>query len=249
VFDYRFTLRGFPVFVCDPRSGRSGRARMLDPGQFDDLKRWLQDLQKDQNVSDRPKFVVSPSVVVPFLRPVHEDPARAEIGRAVYPTRSDGWDGFPDQLVDLFAFIASEKINNVVFLCGDSHLSMRSEISFTDAHGNALPISAWCVMASPMYAPYPFANGTPGEYLDDNHQSPLKLRGAGWMRYKVTQGAAHNSFAHVTARETGGKWEVSAQFHSPGAPAVPPGKEHKCPPVIEDDAVDAGIRHPLRSAA
>jgi choline dehydrogenase-like flavoprotein len=249
VFDYRFTLRGFPVFVCDPRSGRSGRARMLDPGQFDDLKRWLQDLQKDQNVSDRPKFVVSPSVVVPFLRPVHEDPARAEIGRAVYPTRSDGWDGFPDQLVDLFAFIASEKINNVVFLCGDSHLSMRSEISFTDAHGNALPISAWCVMASPMYAPYPFANGTPGEYLDDNHQSPLKLRGAGWMRYKVTQGAAHNSFAHVTARETGGKWEVSAQFHSPGAPAVPPGKEQKCPPVIEDDAVDAGIRHPLRSAA
>lgn len=70
-------------------------------------------------------------------------------------------EGFPRQLAELFAFIAVQSIRNAVFLCGDPHLSMTSRIWLPGAR-----IEARCVVASALYAPFPFANRKPVEFLD-----------------------------------------------------------------------------------
>src|SRR5262249_50156986 len=119
IFWHDFDLHGFPVFVLDDRTGRSAdRTQMLDPDQFDTLVTWLRSSQEKHPL--RPKLVVSSSVVVPFLK----NSQRAR--------RSDSWDGYVDQLTQLFREIADNKVHNVVFLCGDSHLSNCSEIEVLD---------------------------------------------------------------------------------------------------------------------
>jgi cholesterol oxidase len=216
-FWYDFELRGFSVFVCDTRSGRNGRKGILDDKQFAALTGWLREKQYGvpNDRAARPKFVVSPSVVVPFLKPLRPD------GIAQCPTRSDSWDGFPDQLVDLFAFIAREQISNVVFLCGDSHLSMHTEISFENNEG-PLPLRAWCIMASAMYAPYPFVNSSIHDFELD---AKLQLPGAGVMHYRVNVKTATglNGFTRVTARQAPivGGWEIDSRVVPAHAEVLP----------------------------
>jgi hypothetical protein len=171
IFYYDFDLRGFPVFVCDTRSGRSGRC-LLDERQYETLESWLETAQAQYK--DKPKFVVSPSVVVPFLK---------ETERPCYAGRSDGWDGFREQLARLFGFICDRDIRNVVFLCGDSHLSNCSEIEISE--GRRPVAKAYCIVASPMYAPYPFANAKREEFLENNCGTPFDLGNNRIMRYRV----------------------------------------------------------------
>jgi len=196
---YDFAVQGFPFFVCDTRSGRSGRARILDERQFQVLKGWLKNAQAASG--DTPKLVVSPSVVVPFLKTT---------AQPAYVARSDGWDGFPAQLAELFAFVFLERVENVVFLCGDPHLSMRSEIWFEDEKGQTGP-KAFCIVGSPMYAPYPFANAKLEEYQTDGR--PLALPGAAAVMWcRVTETAARNNFALVTVKREGRSWTVESRF-------------------------------------
>jgi len=173
---YHFRLHGFPFFVCDARTGRQGRRFMLHERQFERLIAWL----KSMSPSDtRPKFIVSSSVVVPFLADVHRG------------LRSDGWDGFGTQLRELLALIAVREIQNVVFLCGDSHLSNCSVMEFS--HAGRIVANAYCVVASPMYGPYPFANATRADFLenncaaagDDEWRKPFALRENRTMRYRT----------------------------------------------------------------
>jgi cholesterol oxidase len=183
VFYYDFELAGFPVFVCDTRTGRVGRRRILGNKQFKALTEWLADHR------DQPKFVVSPSVVVPYL----SDPERAQ--------HSDGWDGCESQLRGLFSWIAVKGIQDVVFLCGDSHLCNCSEIKITDRSG--VVAKAYCIVASPMYAPYPFANAQREEFLPDNENDPLMLANNHEMRYQVKSWVECDSFSVVTADAKG----------------------------------------------
>jgi hypothetical protein len=162
-----------------------GRNRILGNKQFTELTEWFVQHR------DAPKFVVSPSVVVPYL----SDPERAE--------RSDGWDGYVSQLTKLFSFIATRRIQNVVFLCGDPHLSNCSEIEITGRSG--LVAKAYCVVASPMYAPYPFANAQGEEFLCCNYANPLFLDGNHEMRYRIVPESwvDYDSFSVVTADAKG----------------------------------------------
>ena len=115
----------FPFFMCDTRTQRSGRERIVGRRQFRMLRAWLNLAQK--RFKDRPKFVVSPSVVVPFLQATGASPAMSAApaiaptgGPAAYVYRSDGWDGFPDQLRVLFSFIVAKEIENVVWRACDT---------------------------------------------------------------------------------------------------------------------------------
>ena len=171
IYYYQFKLQGFPVFVCDTRSTRSKQG-ILDARQFEVLTRWLKDAQRA--FKDRPKLVVSPSVLVPFLKGTD---VRA------YAGRSDGWDGYRRQLIALFSFIRREGIENTLFLCGDSHISMSSEIWFEPQGREAGP-RAFCVVASPMYAPYPFANGRREQFVERDVM-PLDGAGTTEMHYEV----------------------------------------------------------------
>jgi phosphodiesterase/alkaline phosphatase D-like protein len=199
-YHYHFEAGGFGFFVCDTRTARMGRSSILGEQQFKDLEKWLH----DRRSSDRPKFIVSPSVVLPFL---------AETGgQARYAPRSDGWDGFPDSLRSLFSFIADEEIHNVVFLSGDPHISMAAGI---DIHGqNGAVMRAASIIASPLYAPYPFANADPREFLE----AGALAGGAGpLMQYSLEpygngeKFVIGDSFTLVGARKENGQWQVSAE--------------------------------------
>lgn len=210
---YSFEAGGYAFFACDTRTGRKGREQIMSPVQFAALKNWLKEKQQDPGYADKPKFVLSPSVVVPFLK--------ATRGSDAYAARSDGWDGFPYSLRELFSFIARERIGNVVFLCGDPHLSMSSEIYI---EGKGLPdLRALCIVASPFYAPYPFANAKPEDFAEVG-AIPLYVEGGASMRYSRTPCVVGDSFTLVGVRPNGNKgWSVSASVHGrAGVTANPP---------------------------
>jgi len=204
--EYSFDAGGFPFFVCDTRSEREGRARIMSREQFGALRAWLAGRQQDAKVGDRPKFVVSPSVVVPFLRET--------AGRSAYAARSDGWDGFSESLHELFSALSEEGVRNVVFLCGDPHISLAAEIWYAGPREETL--HAACIVASPLYAPYPFANAHPMEFLPEGRFEDG--RGA-TMRYRLKQfdsGDTHvggDSFTLVSVRDGRRGWKVTASVH------------------------------------
>ena len=217
---YSFEAGGFAFFACDTRTGRKGRAQIMSPEQFAALTFWLDDRQREPAYADKPKFVLSPSVVVPFLN--------ATQGSDAYAARSDGWDGFPHSLRALFSFIADKRIENVVFLCGDPHLSMASEIRFEGE--NLTGLRALCIVASPFYAPYPFANAQPQDFLDAGHL-PLGSGAGSAMAYRIdphsrvgadaANGLGPDSFTTVDVAPEGSGWCVRASVYRPGgAPTV-----------------------------
>jgi choline dehydrogenase-like flavoprotein len=153
--DYWYIARagGFEFFVADTRTRRrrgkarhSLNARIMDPRQMKRLRSWLKEAHPQD--PDMPKFVVSPSVVAPW--------ARETRGCSAYALRSDAWDGFPCSLHRLLAFIARERIRNVVFLSGDYHCSLFCCLRLAWDGGE--PVSAYSIVSSGLYAPFPFAN-------------------------------------------------------------------------------------------
>jgi cholesterol oxidase len=157
----------------------------------------------------RPLFVVSPSVLVPFLRATQgSTPAQA----AAHASRSDGWDRYPESMKALFAFIAAERIRNVVFLSGDAHYSMVSEISFGGA--GCEDLRALSIVASPLYAPYPFANLNGSDFV---RHGELDLGQGVSMRYRVdreseVQGDSVTLFGVRAVRDDAGEeWLITTR--------------------------------------
>lgn len=176
---YDLQAGGFKFFVADTRTGRrrergkASRRASIDDDMLADLKRWLRDAQADG--PDKPKFIVSPSVVVPWSRETRGDPS--------YSLRSDAWDGFPHSLHELLRTIAEEGIRNVVFLSGDYHCSVFCKMNL-DWKGRSVP--AFSIVSSGLYSPYPFAN-TREEDLELQFSGTLRerLRAVDVPRYRL----------------------------------------------------------------
>jgi cholesterol oxidase len=208
-FWYQFESGDFPFFVLDTRSGRDGAGHIINADQLTALKHWLQ--RQDR---DAPKFVVSPSVVVPFH--IGSGPEQA------YAARSDAWDGYPESLRQVLQLIhgvdGDPGYDNVVFLCGDAHLSMASRIWFTDAHGNRRGPRAYCAVSSGLYAPFPFANSRPRDYLPENYRQGRARRfalGNGvFMHYEVEPNSwlEEDSFSLVEVRQADGRWRIDLRL-------------------------------------
>jgi hypothetical protein len=195
-YSYRTRAGRFGFFVMDTRTERRrGRgtgsldAAIVSREQMDDLKRWLGGFRE---TPDQPKFIVSPSVVAPWLRETR--------GSLAYSLRSDAWDGFPRSLQELLGFIARERIRNVVFLSGDFHCSLFCKMQLQ--HGSQEAVPAYSVVSSGLYSPYPFAN-TPMAHLEREFQGALGDRvGADDMRelrvrYRAHDAGTADSFAIV----------------------------------------------------
>ncbi len=142
-------------------------------------------------------------MVAPFLAETGGEPR--------YAARSDGWDGFPDSLRALFALIAAEEHRNIVFLSGDPHISMASGIDIQGRSGADLRAAS--IVASPLYAPFPFANAEPREFLQVGG-----LSGGGLlMRYELQafdhgqKLVAGDSFSLLTVRRAAGRWQVGTE--------------------------------------
>jgi cholesterol oxidase len=199
---HSYAAGGFSFFVCDTRNHRAGRRSILGDAQMAALKRWLQ--EREESEGSRPKFVVSPSVVLPFTTDERH---------------SDGWDGFPSSWTELFAWIATHAIRNVVFLSGDAHFSMAGEIRI-DGPGSGSELHAVSVVSSPLYAPYPFANGKPHEFLLDD--GPRDLGGAS-LRYRTAHSSivTEDNFCTLRAMREASGWRLAiSTWRMSGAPVV-----------------------------
>lgn len=169
---YCFAAGGYGFFVMDTRTDRvrdSGMECLADEiiqeAQAKYLQGWL--LEQKRIAPDQPKFVVSPSVVLPFLSSTRGSPS--------YAIRSDSWDGFPQSLYQLLKFIAHEGIENVVFLSGDFHCSLACELTLHEPGHETDAVKAYSIVSSGFYAPYPFAN-TRARELELNFRGTIANR-------------------------------------------------------------------------
>jgi phosphodiesterase/alkaline phosphatase D-like protein len=170
---------------------------------MDDVKQWLSGFSA---TPDEPKFIVSPSVVAPWSRETR--------GGLAYSLRSDAWDGFPASLYELLAFIARERIRNVVFLSGDFHCSLFCEMQLQLGSREAVP--AYSVVSSGLYSPYPFANTAMAHLESEFHGAFGHRFGTAGMgelrvRYQAHDAGAADSFAIVDVDRAAMKVEFRAR--------------------------------------
>ncbi len=113
-----FDFDGFHFFMLDTRTQRTHRtvgdglkaAAMLAPAMMDSLKQWLL-------LAPGPKFVVSPSMLLPrHRRATQRDQSLSWTNLSAL--HSDGWDGYPNTLGEVLGYIAENRIEHVVFLSG-----------------------------------------------------------------------------------------------------------------------------------
>lgn len=152
------THRGLPFFAGDTRTQRDGRTtgnhgsrRIMCPNQFKALRDWLTRAEH----ASLPKFVVTPSALLPRRLAVARDPLCA--------VHSDAWDGYPASLHDLLSFACDHEVKGLVFLSGDEHVSslVRADVTHI-ASGRRCTLHS--VHSSALYAPYPFANSIPEDF-------------------------------------------------------------------------------------
>jgi choline dehydrogenase-like flavoprotein len=157
--DQSFTLRGYPVRMLDTRTGRSPRGSVVAPNkvsllsgrQWAELDRWL------GNTKRAVKFIATPSVLLPRRRSVAEG-----VGHEV---SSDGWDGFPASLLKLLHMLLRHEAHNTVFLSGDEHHGFCAQVRVRRKGSAAPALKIVSIHTAALYAPFPFANGSPHDFM------------------------------------------------------------------------------------
>jgi hypothetical protein len=217
--DHSFTWAGHAFFLLDSRSARQrGRPsdepddwHIIKNAQRNRLERWL--LQHRDEV----KFIATPSLLLPRRRETASSLRDA--------ARSDSWDGYPASLSWLLQLICEQKIRHTVFLSGDEHHSMSSEIwlgpEATGAgEGTAAAdrVKLVSVHASALYAPFPFANGR----MQDLQADELKPASTYGVRCEVRTrpAAAGDGYACIQREDRAGVPGLKVSFHQAagGAP-------------------------------
>ena len=191
---HTFESGGLPFFVMDTRTERTLRqadvswdkAQLVGPRQFKVLTDWLQGHKEE----DKPKFIVSGSVLAPV--------AREFIGAQWQYRKHDGWAGYPATWQALAQYIVEEEIHKVVFIAGDSHFSALAKLTFSSNTSKKPSVTAYQIVASALFAPLPFANADPYDY---DWGAPLPGRPPGSVPYALpfsnNHAAIHNAAIHV----------------------------------------------------
>ncbi|UTA47179.1 alkaline phosphatase D family protein [Simiduia sp. 21SJ11W-1] len=190
------------LFLADSRTERSGRTPakpaqpLMLPAQFDALKAWLLATPAEQ-----PKLVATASMLLPRrLRSVTGSGAACQ---------SDAWDGYPQQLHALLAFIAEQRIQNLLFVSGDEHLSNCVTITFNTPDG---PHRCYSIHSSALNAPLPFVNTRPEE-LAGNETFVLNTPNANISCNVATEYFPGDGFALLKLEETAaGRWRFKCEF-------------------------------------
>jgi len=226
-------VRGWSFFLADTRTLREGRsvanwriASLLGERQDKALLAWIDnplgvrgmDIVPDppRPVSVDPRFVVSPSMLLPRRLALRRDAAMA--------LHADSWCGYPRSLHRVLAQLYDTNARGVVFLSGDEHVSClaRIELSRDDVAGVVLRTHS--VHSSALYAPYPFANSRPEDFLlDDDFSFADPFDRGLTYRCKVhtTFPALGDGFAILRPEQDGqGDWRVHVDFHRAGTTQV-----------------------------
>jgi cholesterol oxidase len=213
-----FDFDGFHFFMLDTRTERMHRkvdsslasanlfnSDMLDPSKtMGRLKKWL--LEKPA-----PKFVVSPAMLLPRHRRAVQRDSRLDPSN-LSALHSDGWDGYPNTLREVLAYIAKEGIKGVVFLSGDEHRGCVATVDLCDADGN--PITrVHSLHTAAVYAPYPFANS-----LDEDvvASETIIIADPNYGNYQcvvnTTRPPAGDGVTFLRVRQVGTAWKLDYEF-------------------------------------
>jgi alkaline phosphatase D len=220
---YQFEASGFPVFVMDTRSERDGHdaarptghgARLVSDRQIDALEAWLITTARAEATRTRPKFIVSGSVLFPLT---------CETAReAAYACRDDGWHGYPGTRNRVLKAILDHDVQNVVFIAGDAHCASSARVRLTDG---TKWVNAYCITSSALYAPLPFANSKPHEYVssfpsvasEPVPRARLDLGGGCsaeyTLAYKQEAFVTARNFTQVTITRNSTDWTIEAMVY------------------------------------
>ncbi|OUS27030.1 hypothetical protein A9Q99_17660 [Gammaproteobacteria bacterium 45_16_T64] len=213
---YTFVQQGFDFFMIDSRTEREGRsaneqpddpntaplykAKILSDEQLNALIQWL-----DKTNSDRPRFIVSPSMLLP--RQLHAKNDENPVHYAAL--HSDAWDGYPYSLNRILAHIADNNIEQLVFLSGDEHLSNITEINLEHATSKQTT-TLYSIHSSGLYSPYQFANSQKAMFAEEE---TFAIHGKDNYQCQVnTQFFEGDGFALIRAYQTHHEWKIACRF-------------------------------------
>lgn len=150
---YNINIGGFPFFILDSRTERNNQAsNLISEYQFNSLCTWLKSLPNDV-----PKFIVSSVIFAPFNVNVLDDKLFKKTGISF----CDNWNGYSTKN-KLLQYIADNDIQKIIFLSGDIHNSLAVSINLERKNK---VIKMYQIISSPLYWPFPFANGNIGDYI------------------------------------------------------------------------------------
>jgi hypothetical protein len=146
---------GWCLFMADSRTQRMPRdetnvdqALILGKAQTIELEKWLESAP-----ADKLKIVTTASMLLPRTRISMDEPLYL-----------DPWQGYPASLHRLLAFLYEQDLRNVVFLSGDAHIACDARITVR-RHGASGGVRFASFHAPALYAPFPFANEEPANFL------------------------------------------------------------------------------------
>jgi phosphodiesterase/alkaline phosphatase D-like protein len=210
-FDFVFDM--FRFFMLDTRTRREVRdlsnidtADILDgqdfgDNQLSDLASWIQ-----RPTHDRPKFIVSPSMLLPRHREATRWDHRASA------LHSDGWDGYPASLHELLVMAVTSDTEHVVFLSGDEHVGCIATITVRyTVNGNDFEKTMYSIHTPGLFTPYTFANSGEADWTPDAGRQITV--GGDNFEYTVTYTPfPGEGFAYVNVERTAGAWHLTCQF-------------------------------------
>ncbi len=207
---HSFEHKGLPFFLGDTRTEREGKtalnwrqAKIMHPCQLKALRDWL----GDARYKDSPKFVLTPSALLPRRLRVAEQPARA--------LHCDAWDGYPASMYDLLGYLCDNEVKGVVFLSGDEHLSNVVTATVTNADGSK-SCTLHSIHSSALYSPYPFANGKEEDFKDNESfwlEDPTTRQQAYHCKVK-TRFAPGDGYAVLKADSKPTGWRLGVDFYN-----------------------------------
>lgn len=147
-----------PLFLADTRTERPARTlgslphdHIMSATQRQAIEQWLARGQGQGAV----RFLISASAVLPRPVSVVREPATA--------LHHDNWCGYPASQAWLLEQIYEHCADNLVLLSGDEHLSSVGTVVLHRPGGHHVRVTL--VHSSALYAPYPFANAQPRDFV------------------------------------------------------------------------------------
>ena len=203
----------FPSFVMDSRTERQQSAdfetsRLIGVNQLEAFKKWLKEVEG----FDQPKFVFAGQIITPLSRRFHS-------GDGLW-RNEDGFVSCPDTLGEIIECILTSKVENLVFVGGDQHLSCTTKMVLSDRKGDKPRTrTVWQIVASGLYAPMPFANAKERDF-DWNKQCTIVHLAKHTITYEarfLTASQSHFVRVKATKDKKKNRWCVSvAAFNENG---------------------------------
>jgi cholesterol oxidase len=215
-----FDFDGFHFFMLDTRSERKHRkvdsslanATLFDtdPASPADPSKTLGRLQKWLLEKPKPKFVVSSAMLLPRHRRAIQRDARLDPSN-LSALHSDGWDGYPNTLREVLAYIAHKKIEGVVFLSGDEHRGCVATVELLDTT-NTVITRIHSLHTAAAYSPFPFANSLDEDIVENETIDIVSSYGNYQCKVSATRPPPGDGATFLTVRKDGAVWKLDHEF-------------------------------------